>query len=171
MGISKVHPGCSLLFRVRCARKGAPASWPAGSIERGQRKKNPVVPRGTWRLRISIIAGIKARASFLAFRFLSFLYPGLPFLVLLLKVLFRHIIGTNARVPHGPMRASTATTFASLSCGHNTLSLVRFSSCFSASFCFSAPYPPRPLLPAPSLSVRFLTASINEHLPARNMEL
>lgn len=77
MGISKVHPGCSLLFRVRCARKGAPASWPAGSIERGQRKKNPVVPRGTWRLRISIIAGIKARASFLGRVPLSFLpLPG-----------------------------------------------------------------------------------------------
>lgn len=77
-------------------------------IERGQkRKKNPVVPRGTWRSRISIIAGIKAGASFLGpprsafFPSWSPSTPSLPTYLprsLLLKVLFsEHIIGTNAR--------------------------------------------------------------------------
>lgn len=86
---------------------------------------------GTWRSRISIIAGIKAGASFLSHVPLSFL-PGALYLLsstgfFLLKVLFRHIIETNA-CPLSPVRASTATTFATLSCGLRTFFIPPLSS-------------------------------------------
>lgn len=98
----------------------------------GAEEENPVVPLGTWRWRISIIAGIKAGASFghvpLSFLPGPFTHPALSF-VLLLKVLFRHIIGTNA-CPREPVQVSTATTFVSLSCGLRTLPFL-FSFAFS----------------------------------------
>lgn len=66
--------GCILLFRVRCVRKGASSrlfmvkegkgeGYRTGEGEgRGGRTPSSL---GTWRSRISIIAGIKAGASFL----------------------------------------------------------------------------------------------------------
>lgn len=96
-GSDGLHPGCILLFRVRRPNWRLGRSW--SELSNGGRGRAPS-SLGTWRSRISIIAGIKAGASFLGHVPLSFL-PGPSYLLsftgfFLLKVLFRHIIGTNA---------------------------------------------------------------------------